>query len=276
MFSTKTSAKARNRLILQLPAGVWFVIPALAQDGVRAAGDDFRPLSGESASPFMGMAVDAGNPEDPVTVHEFADGVVIQARGSSLPGINSSRVSSLDNEVLETLLEATNISRFDTNSLQIELALDNRLELEDSRIPETALQRHIITFVQKVNGYRAGEGTITLEVGEEISTVQSADGVLVDPNLPQLQPENWIRMETARNLAIEALMPLALDVPDGWFMKAVEKGSVTGTIELLVAADYQGISAKAVYKVSGDADVALVNMYTGETDVRQILGPKPR
>lgn len=204
-------------------------------------------------------------------MHEFADGVVFNAKQCSLPSINSSKVRSLDKEMLVTIFEAINLSRFATNSLEFELALDNRLELEDSQLPERFPQIHTISFVQKVNGYRAGEGMIRFEVGEDTSIVKSADGVLVDPYLPQLQPKNWIKTETARELAIAALTPLALDRPDGWFMKAVEKGSVTGAIELLVDADYKGISAKAVYKVRGDADVALVNLYTGETEVHQIL-----
>lgn len=195
-------------------------------------------------------------------VKAYDAGLQIDLRGVAIPELNIEALRKGDKTALIPLLEL--LSKYDMPVFDLEFrfvtaeerAVDNFRFRKIIEIDQIILGQNIGFFLLEIRGDNEGAGK---------ETVHNLGGLLINPNLPQLNPDNWIPEQDAIQMATDVLMrDVKSDGNSNWFLKQVEEGTLVGKMEIELGSSEEELTVNPVYVISGDETEVRINRYDGK------------
>jgi hypothetical protein len=79
------------------------------------------------------------------------------------------------------------------------------IEIEKMEFPQGDTGQLIISFVQNVAGHKVAGGYVRVSSVAHGRGIEEFTGFLIEPELPQLQPDSWMGLKEAQDLAVDAI-----------------------------------------------------------------------
>ncbi|MEM8660953.1 MAG: hypothetical protein AAGF35_08720 [Pseudomonadota bacterium] len=188
-------------------------------------------------------------------VKSFDAGFRANIRGDAVPVVDVDALDSLDIAALKPIFDALEQTNIVVNDLDI-------------RFPEHYVEQttplYFVRLSQYVNGHDVGHVKVYLDREDGAARVRQVSAFLIDPNIPELNPNNWISEDEAIQIATDILMrDVKQDANSENFLMRVRQNTLKGKVIMEVGSSPNSIEVNPIYQVSGIRSVVEVNLYSG-------------
>ena len=197
-------------------------------------------------------------------IKSYAAGLQIDMRGDAIPKINIELLKARDKAGLSPILDALskyNIPIYD---------LDVRYVPKEER----AFHGHgLIEVEQFIEGQMVGYIRIAIDTATDTPT--DIYGLLINPNIPELDSSSWVKETDAIQMATDVLMQeVENDANSEYFLEQVRTGKFAGKRRIDIDTSEDGIIVTPVYEVNGRRTIIRINLFDGsmETLTKEPMG----
>ena len=188
------------------------------------------------------------------TVKAYDAGLQIDMRGVAIPELDMELLKNRDVAFLKPLLEA--LSKYNMPMYDLDIRF----------VPNEERALHgpgLIEFEQFIEGQDVGRIDISFDAGAP----SYVSGLLINPDIPQLDSKNWMSTDDAIQMATDVLMrDVKTDGASDRFLGQVREGKLEGKVHIDVHTFDGGVAVNPIYEVVGGKAVVKINLYNGSME----------